>query len=352
MANKSVDDLPECIEAQKDNMFLIQNLLGTQKVSLNNIINNIINILQYEKDYESNLEKIEKIRCILNIDQFINIPDDEKSVGYANASGTSAYADEAGTANFANEAERANSATTASNAGRATYADLADKDGNDNIITETYLNKNEDGTVIGKLTLSGGWAEEGKYTDAVIRYLSVSGNDTFFPTEDNIVNLGSPYTKWKQIYSNNSQISTSDRTKKYDISYIGEDSVYDTGFTDEQLCYFMEHLRPVVCKFVDGDSKRPHHGLISQDVEDLIKEIGIDHAAFIKSPKMKKVFDEEGKETFEIVEGEYEYALRYEEFIGDIIRFCQILQNKLLSQKEEVDILKNEIKILKDKIEK
>lgn len=154
--------------------------------------------------------------------------------------------------------------------------------------------------------------------------------------------LGASDTRWNQIYSTNSAISTSDRNFKKEISYIGQNSGYDdTNMPDDILCAFIEGLKACIYKLIDGESGRPHHGFIAQDIEELLKKLGIkDHAAFIKSPKTKEV--EVKKEikkedgTVEIVKelvqeeipGEYIYSLRYEEFISDLTRYCQILYKK------------------------
>jgi len=52
----------------------------------------------------------------------------------------------------------------------------------------------------------------------------------------------------------------------------------------------MMGLLPCIFKRIDGESGRPHHGIIAQDFEKLMQEIGLhDHAAFIKSPKTGEV---------------------------------------------------------------
>lgn len=115
------------------------------------------------------------------------------------------------------------------------------------------------------------------------------------------------------FYAVNSSISTSDRREKHDISYIGSDSEYDTFMSDEQLIKLINGIRPVVYRRNNGESGRPHHGLISQDFEDLMHKIGLaDHAGFIKSPKTREVEveDENGEKRMEqeVIEGEYTYG--------------------------------------------
>lgn len=180
----------------------------------------------------------------------------------------------------------------------------------------------------------------------------------FFAVWGSPTNLGNPGRMWKQIYANTSTISTSDRNKKKDISYMGEETGIDTELSDDTLVEFIMSLKPCVYRFIENDSNRPHHGMISQDIEEIIQSGLIpDHAGFIKSPKVilvedkdedgNVILDENGNPHYhdEIVEGEYDYSLRNEEFISDIIRFSQIL-------KEENDTLKQRVKTLEDTLAK
>lgn len=192
----------------------------------------------------------------------------------------------------------------------------------------------------------------------IVMHVSVSDSMVeFYPSENNGGNIGNSNQKWTQIYAVNSAISTSDRNEKKEISYIGSKSSYeDTSMTDEELTRLVMGLRPVVFKRINGESGRPHHGFISQDFEELMKRIGLhDHAAFIKSPKIKEVevTNEDGNKEIKIKEipGEYTYGIRYEELISDVIRFCQILkdendrqQNKIEDLEKRMEILENVVK--------
>lgn len=179
---------------------------------------------------------------------------------------------------------------------------------------------------------------------------------TLEPIIDNKTRLGASNKRWTQIYAVNSSISTSDRREKHDISYIGSDSEYDTFMSDEQLIKLIKGIRPVVYRRNNGESGRPHHGLISQDFEDLMHKIGLaDHAGFIKSPKTREVEvkDENGEKRMEqeVIEGEYTYGFRYEELIADIIRFCQIQQKQIDEQKKTIQAHENRIRELEDKMD-
>ncbi len=199
--------------------------------------------------------------------------------------------------------------------------------------------------------------------------------------------LGMSSAKWEDIYATNSSISTSDKNQKKDISYIGQDSGYDnTRMDDDTLVKLILGLKPVIYTRIDADSNRPHHGIVSQDFEELLKKLGIkDHAAFIKSPKTKAIEIEEEVEKeaeeevtnedgtkqivkrtvkeiqtrieYEEIPGEYTYGMRYEELFGDNVRFSKILWYKIMEQEkiiqeqqEEINGLKARFEILEAKI--
>lgn len=118
---------------------------------------------------------------------------------------------------------------------------------------------------------------------------------------------------WADVYSENALIEVSDRNKKTDIVYglDGYDAVFDG-------------LQPVSFLFKDGTSGRRHPGLIAQDVEELLNTLGMDtkdFSPFVKAPRK----DNDGN----VVEGEYEYALRYGEFIALLIEQVQKLKKRV-----------------------
>lgn len=163
------------------------------------------------------------------------------------------------------------------------------------------------------------------------------------PASDCRVDLGIPSKRWDNIYAATPAISTSDRNKKTNINVL-----------DEELTkQFIRGLMPYTYKMIDGTSDRTHTGLIAQDIEELLNKLNIDtkdFAGFIKSPRTREieeqVLDEEGKPVLdengnektkvrvETIQGEYDYALRYEEFISPLIRFVQ-LQDKDISEMKE-----------------
>lgn len=155
--------------------------------------------------------------------------------------------------------------------------------------------------------------------------------------------LGGPNYRWGQIYSTNSTISTSDRTEKKDIVPLdAEDSVN-----------FIMALNPVSYKFITGNSDRTHYGMIAQDVEEELEELGMtakDFAGFCKDQKTVPFLREENgcqiKDDMP-VEGEYTYGLRYEEFIAPTIKTVQVLKNRIDEQQQEIDELKQQLAEIK-----
>lgn len=84
--------------------------------------------------------------------------------------------------------------------------------------------------------------------------------------------------------------------------------------------------------------------MISQDIEELLENLGmtsLDFAGFIKSPKYKST--ENCNKSNEIIEGEYDYSIRYDEFIAPMIKVIQ-------SQHDEIESLKKRLELLELKL--
>lgn len=153
--------------------------------------------------------------------------------------------------------------------------------------------------------------------------------------------LGDSSHKWKDIYSVNSVIQTSDKNEKNDINTL-----------DKKMIDFVLKLNPVSFKFKNGESGRTHYGLIAQDVEEVLTDLKMtsnDFAGFIKTPKIKEIeentVNDEGeivtKIIYEKIPNEYTYGLRYEEFIAPMIKTIQC-------QQEKIELLEDSIKELKE----
>lgn len=238
-----------------------------------------------------------------------------------------------------------------------------------------YLHENSDDY----LTI---YAKNGTYfrvatqrgTDGILLKGYTSDNHLYFqPLTDGYGNIGSPGNRFNQFYAKNSGISTSDRTLKKDISYLGKNSRYDTYMDDETLRNFVSGLLPCIYRLIENENNRPHHGFIAQDIEELMRQLGIkDHAGFIKSPKTKTIeIEEEAEEEYvdeadgqtktrtvihkreeqRKIPGEYIYGLRYEEFIADIVRFVQIQDGRIEKQQEVINKQQETIKAQDAKIQ-
>lgn len=128
------------------------------------------------------------------------------------------------------------------------------------------------------------------------------------PNTDGMKACGSSSYRWSNIYCENAEINTSDRSLKENIEPV----------SDKYIALF-DRLSPVSYKLVSGD--RTHIGFVSQDVEEKMAEVGLtdmDFGGFCKDI----IKDEEGNE-FE------RYGLRYSEFIGIMAAKIKQLEARL-----------------------
>lgn len=173
-------------------------------------------------------------------------------------------------------------------------------------------------------------------------------------------NLGSDVYLWGQIYSVNTAISLSDEREKNTINPL-----------DSELWKkFFLGLNTVSYKFNSGTSGRLHHGMISQEVEKLLMELGIDSQDFAGFIKWQKTVPEEREELIiddlgqkvtrkyyeevpvysEDGQPEYGYALRYEEFLPMTIKMVQELYAENQKLWMELDLIKKDMATLKQMI--
>lgn len=154
-------------------------------------------------------------------------------------------------------------------------------------------------------------------------------HNALYPDTDDTRTCGHSSYRWKTVYATNGTINTSDRTHKKNIQELNDKYV--------QLFY---RLMPVSFQFNYVHSDRTHIGFISQDVEEVMKELGIsdlEFAGFCKD--VKQIYNEE-TDTWEDVKDSngnpvYIYSLRYQEFIA---------LNTYMIQKQQLEI--NELKQL------
>ena len=159
------------------------------------------------------------------------------------------------------------------------------------------------------------------------------GGGTFRSAVNGDLDLGWSGKRWRNIYSTTALNVSSDSREKIDQKPL------DGELTEK----FVLGLTPKSYKRIDGTSGRRHHGLIAQEIEELMENLGIsslDFAGFIKSPKTEEI-EEEDPETGEMtktcreIEGEYIYSLRYEEFLPMLIKMIQIQHDKIKALEEE-----------------
>lgn len=173
---------------------------------------------------------------------------------------------------------------------------------------------------------------------------STTGSKWFSPKTDGLLLLGASSYRWGQIYSTTSSISSSDRNQKKDFAEF-----------DERYEKLFAKLKPQLFKFKDGTSDRKHSGFISQDVEEAMLDVGLtakDFAGFCKD--IKQIETGEDKETGEVFfenvcdengDPVYNYSLRYEEFIALNTYIIQKQQAEIEALKNELQELKNLVKI-------
>lgn len=179
----------------------------------------------------------------------------------------------------------------------------------------------------------------------------VLGRGAFRDAGDGNINLGASNHRFATVFAKTGSINTSDRNEKNTIADIDP----------EQAEKLIMGLKPSTFKFNDGTSGRTHWGIISQDIEELLPQIGMtdmDFAGFIKSPKTEDYYEdvsetvtdeETGEEKIvtrkelktRVIEGEYVYALRYSEFIAPLICMVQKQQKQIENLERRLSALEN-----------
>ena len=179
----------------------------------------------------------------------------------------------------------------------------------------------------------------------------VLGSGAFRDAGDGNINLGASNHRFATVYAVTGTINTSDKNTKNTIVDVDP----------EQAEKLIMGLKPSTFKFNDGTSGRTHWGLISQDIEELLPQIGmsdLDFAGFIKSPKTEEYYedisetvtDEETGEEKTVTrkelktrttEGKYVYALRYSEFIAPLISVVQKQQNQIQDLEQRLSALED-----------
>lgn len=165
------------------------------------------------------------------------------------------------------------------------------------------------------------------------------------PRSDTGTSCGAASFRWSNVYCQHSAINTSDRNEKYDIKDLAE--IYEKLFFK---------LRAKSFKFKNGD--RTHIGIIAQDLESAMEELGLsdmDIAALCKDvkKKIKKTKDEKVIEVDDLdVDGnrQYRYGVRYGEFVMLEIHMLQKAYQKINEQQEQINRQQEEINLLKESV--
>ena len=163
------------------------------------------------------------------------------------------------------------------------------------------------------------------------------------PAVDNRSNWGLSSKKWYSVWSY-AFSGASDRKLKKDIRDI------DSEWANE----FIDRLKPSSYRFKDNSYGKVHTGFIAQDVEKAMLELGMDRrdfAGLVKTIKPKdtdvdyKTYSEsiDDPDNFEGPDENYDYCLRYDDFIAPLVAYCQSLKKKTLELEKKIELLENKI---------
>lgn len=158
----------------------------------------------------------------------------------------------------------------------------------------------------------------------------------FYPDGNNLALLGTSSNKWKEVWSN-AYNGTSDRKLKTDINDIDLDWATD----------FIDGLKPSTYKFKDNRYGKTHTGFIAQDVEEVMLSLGMkrtDFAGLVKSRKHSETPSgintveelNDDPDNFEGDDENYDYSLRYDDFIAPLVAYCQNLKKENIEIKEKL----------------
>ena len=181
-----------------------------------------------------------------------------------------------------------------------------------------------DAYLTGSITTNGGMEINNGGLDINNGGLYVEGNVTFDDTlyqkayiravPDGGPNCGASGNRWDEVWAVTGTIQTSDATLKTDIKPI------------EHGVDFILGLNPVQYKLIVGDSNRPHHGFIAQEVKQVMDNLGIDFAGYI-DPTINPDTD---NGTPDVDSPMYnKLSLRYEEFIAPLVQTIQSLEQRI-----------------------
>jgi hypothetical protein len=158
-------------------------------------------------------------------------------------------------------------------------------------------------------------------SDIVLRRLST---DTVEAGEDNTYNLGTGGIRWKEIFSVNGTINTSDAREKQDIVELSEAE----RRVAVKLKGLVRRFRFKDAVLQKGDDSRYHVGVVAQDVVSAFESEGLDSARYGLlcfdewEDYHQDILDEEGNPTGEqklVVSAGSRFGIRYEQLLAFII---------------------------------
>jgi hypothetical protein len=122
----------------------------------------------------------------------------------------------------------------------------------------------------------------------------------FFPKTDNISSMGESTKRWTTVFATTGTINTSDARLKTEI-------------TETQLGLdFIKSLKPVSYKWIDSSQAGTYHGLLAQDVQKSVEDLGIKDFAGVFTDNTTTAM-----------------GLRYTEFIAPLIKAVQELSDRI-----------------------
>ncbi len=249
----------------------------------------------------------------------------------------------------------------------------ATKDSDGNVIKDTYLNtqKISGVAVIGRGNNSKGIAicqtygaiglydNHGNVMNGILVESSQVTPFDWYNNNAANISLGSSGRAWSGIYSRTGVTNISDEREKENIKEV------DLDLTNQLI----EKIRAVTYRLKINESGRTHYGMISQQIEEVLEELGIsskDFAAFIKSPVTENIleqakdqdenplFDDNGEPIMikvgEKETGDYTYMLRYNEFIPILWKNAQDKNQIIKELQYSNQEIRNKIKDLERRI--
>jgi hypothetical protein len=159
-----------------------------------------------------------------------------------------------------------------------------------------------------------------------VQSLYFQNNVGFFPSPDNVLQLGDPSLRWKQLYAGTATISTSDARDKL----VVEDGINESvlrAWGKVKFCAF--RFKDAVAE--KGDGARIHFGVLAQQVKEAFESEGLDPFAYgllcyDEWEAEEASLDEEGSVIKPARDAGNRYGIRYEEAL---VLECAYLRSKV-----------------------